>query len=40
MEKKELYQLPSIEEVDSRLFCQVAQGASGIIDDPDNSEDI
>ena len=40
MEKKELYQLPSIEEVDSRLFCQVAQGASGIGDPEDNTGDI
>lgn len=40
MEKKELYQLPSIEEVDSRLFCQVAQGASGIVDPEDNMGEI
>ena len=28
MEKKELYMAPAIEDVESRLACAVAQGAS------------
>lgn len=29
MEKKELYMAPAIEDVESRLVCDVAQGVSG-----------
>ena len=39
MEKKELYSVPAIEEIESRLACAVAQGVSpafGEGEEPDN----
>ena len=45
MEKKELYQFPSIEEINSLLDCAAVRGAgegSGMLnpDDPDNSDEL
>ena len=37
MEKKELYMAPAIEDVESRLACDVAQGAS--LNDPNDNRD-
>ena len=40
MEKKELYSVPAIEEVETSLACAVAQGASGVEDPEDNTGDL
>lgn len=40
MEKKSVYMAPAIEEIDSKLVCTVAQGASGVEDPEDNTGDI